>query len=253
MTKKRFGQASNVIELENVSLSYRKPNERFRSFKEFTIQKIKGNIETNVFWALRDINFVVRRGEVLGLIGHNGAGKSTLLQIVARILRPSEGKVIVRGSVAPLLGVGAGFHQELSGRENIFLNGSLLGFTQKEMEEKFDSIVQFAEIGDFIDSPVRTYSSGMRTRLGFAIATDSTPDILLIDEVLSVGDKDFREKSSERMRSYFDEGATILLVSHSLPTILELCDRVVWLHHGKIKMIGGTRKVIKAYRDNKTR
>jgi ABC-type polysaccharide/polyol phosphate transport system ATPase subunit len=185
---------------------------------------------------------------VFGLIGPNGAGKSTLLKLVARVLRPTEGRVLVKGRVSPLLALGAGFHPELTGRENVFLNGALLGFTQKEMEVKFNRIVDFAELWDFIDAPMRTYSSGMWARLGFAVATDVKPDILIVDEVLAVGDEAFQRKSKARMREFRDHGATILIVSHNMSVIESICHRVAWLDHGNINLISDPKTAIQAYR-----
>jgi ABC-type polysaccharide/polyol phosphate transport system ATPase subunit len=236
-----------VIVVDGLGVRYRLPNIRTRSFKDFAIKTVTGQIKYDRFWALKNVNLIVREGEIIGLIGHNGAGKSTLLKVVARVLKPTEGRVIVRGRVAPLLGVGAAFHTELSGRENVFLNGSLLGFSRHEMEEKFERIVDFAELWDYIDQPLRTYSSGMRARLGFAVATDSQPDILIVDEVLSVGDEAFRGKSEERMREIREQGATILLVTHSMPTIRETCHRAVWIHQGGIRMLGQTDEVVEQY------
>jgi ABC-type polysaccharide/polyol phosphate transport system ATPase subunit len=199
---------------------------------------------------LKGVDLQIYRGEVFGLIGPNGAGKSTLLKLVARVLRPTEGRVIVRGQVAPLLEFGAGFHPELTGRENVFLNGALLGFKRREMEEKFDRIVDFAELWDFIDAPMRTYSSGMWARLGFAVATDIQPDILIVDEVLAVGDEAFQRKSSARMQDFRDHGATILLVSHNMDTIEAMCHRAAWIHHGEVRAVGEAGETIRAYREN---
>ncbi len=193
------------------------------------------------------VSFTVEAGSIVGLIGPNGAGKSTLLKLVARVLRPTSGKVIVRGQVAPLLELGAGFHPELTGRENIYLNGALLGFTQREMDKKFKRIVDFSELWDFIDAPMRTYSSGMWARLGFAVATDVNPDILIIDEVLSVGDESFQRKSAQRMQEFRDQGATILLVSHNLEIVEQMCHRVFWLDHGQLVKMGDPGMVINAY------
>ena len=245
---KHLDLKEDPIVLQDVSIRFLLPGERFRTFKDFAIRMLQGKVRFRHHWALRGVSFSVGRGEVLGFIGHNGAGKSTLLRVVARILKPTEGRIIVRGNVSPLLGVGAGFHPELTGRENIFLNGAVLGFSRHEMEEKFDRIVDFAELGEFIDAPLRTYSSGMRVRLGFAVATDTQPDILLIDEVLSVGDSSFREKSAARMQGFFEQGTTILLVSHSLNTIEEMCSRVAWIHQGTLRDIGKTEDIVKAYR-----
>lgn len=237
-----------MIRLENIGVRYRIPTERIGTFKEYIIRRLQRRVSHREFWALRDVNLSVYRGEVLGLIGHNGAGKSTLLKLVARVLRPVEGRIIVRGNVAPLLEFGAGFHPELTGRENVFLNGALLGFSRQEMEEKFNRIVDFAELWDFIDSPMRTYSSGMWARLGFATATDIQPEILIVDEVLSVGDEAFQRKSAARMQQFREQGATILFVSHSMDTIASMCSRSAWIDHGELKIVGPTEEVIAAYR-----
>jgi ABC-2 type transport system ATP-binding protein/lipopolysaccharide transport system ATP-binding protein len=237
----------DVIVISDLGVRYHLPNIKTRSFKDFAIKLVTGQIQYEHFWALKGIDLTVADGEILGLIGHNGAGKSTLLKVVARVLKPTEGRIIVRGSVAPLLGVGAAFHQELTGRENIFLNGSLLGFSRREMEEKFERIVDFAELWDYIDQPLRTYSSGMHARLGFAVATDAVPDILIVDEILSVGDEAFRVKSANRMREFRERGATILLVTHSMPTVREICHRVAWIHQGGVRMEGETDEVVDQY------
>lgn len=239
----------NVIRLEGVGVRYRIASERVATFKEYMIRRFQGKIALGDFWALRQIDLNIDKGEMIGLIGPNGAGKSTLLKLIARVMRPTEGRVWVKGVVAPLLEFGAGFHPDLTGRENIFLNGALLGFTNDEMQEKFDRIVDFAELWEFIDVPVRNYSSGMAARLGFAIATDIDPDILILDEVLSVGDESFQRKSLTKMENFRHYGATIILVSHNLETILEMCQRAVWLDHGQIKMIGAADQIVTAYRD----
>lgn len=243
-------EADEVIRLENVGVRYRVASERISTFKEYMIRRFQGKVNLRDFWALEGINLSVYRGEVFGLIGPNGAGKSTLLKLVARVLRPTRGRVLVRGRVAPLLEFGAGFHPDLTGRENVFLNGALLGFTYNEMKSKFDRIVDFAEIWDFIDVPMRNYSSGMWARLGFAVATDVEPDILIVDEILSVGDEAFQRKSFGRMQKFREMGATILLVSHNMDTISTMCHRAAWLDQGKIRAIGEVETVIKAYRDN---
>jgi ABC-2 type transport system ATP-binding protein len=236
-----------VVKIENVSLRYYVPRERFSTFKEYAIRKVQGKIVNEEFWALKNVSFSVNCGEIFGLIGQNGAGKSTLLKLVAKVLRPTSGRVWVNGKVAPLLSVGAGFHKELSGRENIFLNGTLLGFTQKQMEGKFDRIVDFSELGEFIDAPIRTYSTGMVARLGFAVATDSKPDILIVDEVLSVGDEAFQRKCFERLESYQSQGATTLLVTHSSERIRRYCHRAAWIHKGELQIIGNTEEVVNKY------
>ena len=224
----------DIIRLDNVSVNYRVAQERIGTFKEYAICWLKGQIRHQNFRALDDISLDVKRGEVFGLIGKNGAGKSTLLKLVARVLRPTTGRVWVKGRVAPLLEVGAGFHPELTGRENIYLYGAMLGFTRREMDAKFERIVEFAELGDFIEAPLRTYSSGMWARLGFAVATDTQPEVLIVDEVLSVGDEAFQRKSFERIQSFREQGATILLVSHNMDAIENMCQRAVWLDHGKV-------------------
>ena len=241
-----------AILLEGIGVRYRAPSERIRSIKEYTIRWLQGRIQHKEFWALHDVNLSIPPGEAFGLIGHNGAGKSTLLKLIARVLRPTAGRVVVRGNVAPLLEFGAGFHPELTGRENVYLNGALLGYTRREMDEKFKRIVDFAELGEFIDAPMRTYSSGMWARLGFAVATDVNPDILIIDEVLQVGDESFQRKSSARMQEFRDRGATILLVSHNMTVIEEMCHRAAWLHHGRLMEVGEPGKVIQAYRQSQT-
>jgi homopolymeric O-antigen transport system ATP-binding protein len=238
----------DVICIENVSVRYRVPQERIGTFKEYMIRRIQGKVKHHSFWALKEVSFEVLSGEVFGLIGQNGAGKSTLLKLVARVLRPTEGRVVVIGRTAPLLEVGAGFHPELTGRENIYLNGSLLGFSQKAIEERFNQIVEFAELQEFINAPLRTYSSGMWARLGFAVATDVRPDILIVDEVLSVGDEAFQRKSLDRIQAFQDQGTTILLVSHNMAMIESMCSRAAWLDHGQLRAIGNVAEVIKAYR-----
>jgi ABC-type polysaccharide/polyol phosphate transport system ATPase subunit len=237
----------NIIHLEDVSVEYRVPQERIGTFKEYVIRLLEGKVKQRRFNALNEVNIKVNRGEVFGLIGPNGAGKSTLLKLVARVLRPTHGRVLVMGRVAPLLEVGAGFHPELTGRENIFLNGAMLGFSRQEMQEKYPRIVEFAELGDFIDAPLRTYSSGMSARLGFAVATDTQPDILIVDEILSVGDEAFQHKSFERIQAIKAQGATIMLVSHTMSTIETMCQRAAWLHHGKIVSIGTAKEVVDRY------
>ena len=237
-----------VIRLEKVSVRYRLPRERTLSIKEYAIRRLKGQIRFDDFWALRDVSFEVRKGETVGIIGHNGAGKSTLVKLVAQVQRPTHGRVRVRGRVAPLLALGAGFDSELTGRENVFFNGTLLGFREADVARRFDRIVDFAGIREFIDVPLRTYSTGMLARLAFAIATDVRPDVLILDEVLSVGDEHFQVKSAARLRDLRRHGDAILLVSHSLGTVRELCHRVVWLDHGQLRMIGPPDLVTEEYR-----
>lgn len=239
-----------AILVEKVSVRYRVPTERIPSFKEYIIRRLGGQIGYHQFWALKEIDLEVTRGQVLGIIGPNGAGKSTLLKVVSRVLRPTTGRVRVRGRIAPLLELGAGFDFELSGRENIFLYGAILGFTHQDITARFERIVAFAGLAEFIDLPVRTYSTGMVTRLGFAIATDVPPDILIVDEVLSVGDAEFQKRSAERLRQFKENGATILLVSHNLNTVQALCEQVAWLDHGVIRARGASAEVIRLYQPN---
>ncbi len=237
-----------VIQLTDVSVSYKVPHERIGSFKEYLIRGIQRKLEYHTFWALKGVNLEIKPGEVFGVIGANGAGKSTLLKIVARVLRPTTGRVVVRGDVAPLLELGAGFHPELTGRENIFLYGALLGFNRQQMKESFDAIIDFAELRPFIDSPLRTYSSGMTARLGFSVATAHKPAILIVDEILSVGDESFQQKSAARIGEFRDAGATILLVSHNINAMRSLCGRAAWLDHGHLRFIGLPDDVIDKYR-----
>jgi ABC-type polysaccharide/polyol phosphate transport system ATPase subunit len=237
----------DAIQLESVSVGYRVPHERIGTFKEYAIRWLQGQVRYHRFWALHDVSLNVRKGEVFGLIGQNGAGKSTLLKLVARVLRPSQGRIVVRGRVAPLLEVGAGFHPELTGRENVYLNGAMLGMTRREMDARFEKIVDFAELHDFIDAPLRTYSSGMWARLGFAVATDVEPDILIVDEILSVGDAAFQHKSTRRIDSFRERGTTILLVSHNMEMIEKMCQQAAWLDHGKLIAIGDAKSVVDRY------
>ena len=240
--------ADEVIRLEHVSVQYRAPSERFNTLKEYVIRTVQGKVRHNTFLALRDVSFSVRRNEIFGLIGNNGAGKSTLLKLIARVLRPSTGRVCVRGRVAPLLELGAGFHPELSGRENVYLNGAMLGFTRAEMDRKFQGIVEFSELGDFIEAPLRTYSSGMWARLGFSVAMDVDPDVLILDEILSVGDESFQQKCLNRIQQFQQQDATILLVSHNMALVEQMCHRVAWLDHGQLMMVGEPKPLIEAYR-----
>jgi len=236
-----------VVRLDGVSVRYTRPTEKIETLKEYAIRRVKRGVRYNQFWALRDVSVELGRGESLGVIGPNGAGKSTLLKVIAHVLRPTEGRVRVRGNVAPLLEFGAGFHPELTGRENIFLNGALLGFTRREMESKYERIVAFSELAEVIDAPLRTYSSGMIARLGFAVASDVTPDVLLLDEVLAVGDESFRRKSATRMNEFKAQGATIVLVTHSMPNVVEMCQRALWLDRGQVRALGAASEVTEAY------
>jgi ABC-type polysaccharide/polyol phosphate transport system ATPase subunit len=241
-----------AIQLQDVGVRYRVPHEPLTSIKEYAIRRLQRRLLMHDFWALSDISLEVRHGEAFGIIGPNGAGKTTLLKVIARVLHPTAGRVVTRGVVAPLLELGAGFHPELTGRENLFLNGALLGFSRRQMAAKLEAIVDFADLWEFIDAPLRTYSSGMIARLGFSIATDVEPDILLVDEVLSVGDESFRRKSEARMQQFRDRGTTIVLVSHSPGVVTHLCQRALWLDHGLQLAAGEASAVVEAYASSLT-
>jgi lipopolysaccharide transport system ATP-binding protein len=236
-----------MIEFDNVSKRFTLHHDRRNSIQERVAGLFRPRARGEVFWALRDVSFSVGQGQSLGLVGHNGAGKSTALKLMTRILEPTSGAVRMRGRVAALLELGSGFHPDLSGRENVFLNGSLLGFSRREMERKLEEIVDFAELGDFIDLEVKHYSSGMYTRLGFAVATAVDPDILITDEVLAVGDEAFQRKCMERIYRFRQVGKTIIFVSHALETVRLLCDQAVWLDHGVARAVGPAGEVIDAY------
>ena len=246
-SKQNILNAEPVIRFENVSVLYRVPRERVSGIKEYTVRWLQRRLTYEEFWALRDISFKVERGEIFGVIGRNGAGKSTMLKVMARVLHPTRGRIVMRGKVAPLLELGAGFHPELTGRENIYLNSALLGFSRRQVDSMFQSILDFAEIGDFIDSPLRTFSTGMVARLGFSVATSIRPDILLVDEVLSVGDSSFQEKCLDRMNSYQQQGTTIVIVSHSMETIKNFCSRALLIDHGHTVTLGNVNEVVQHY------
>ncbi len=249
MSDQKYTKSEIVVRMEDVSVCYRVPQERIGTFKEYAIRWLQGKVRHHTFWALQDVNLTVSKGEMLGIIGQNGAGKSTLLKLIARVLRPNKGRVWVNGRVVPLLELGAGFHPELTGRENIYLNGAMLGYTRRQMSEKCPRIIEFSELEEFIDAPLRTYSTGMGARLGFALATDERPDILIIDEILSVGDEAFQQKCVDRIKTYRDHGATILLVAHDMKRVSETCKRAIWINHGKIAACGKVQEVIDAYRE----
>ncbi len=237
-----------ALKLSDVTVRFRLPRDRVRTVKEFAINWLRGRIRFDELEALAQVSCAIHRGEAVGVIGRNGAGKSTFLKVIARVLRPTTGTVRVHGTLAPLLELGAGFDPELSGRENIFLNGAILGRSRRDMERRFARIVEFAELEAFIDAPVRTYSSGMVARLGFAVATDVEPDILLVDEVLAVGDLAFQERCLERFHGFRARGTTLVLVSHSLDLVRQLCTRVLWLDGGRLVADGPAAEVITRYR-----
>jgi ABC-type polysaccharide/polyol phosphate transport system ATPase subunit len=235
------------IVLQDVSVRYRLPKERVHSFKEFIIKSFKGHMEYEEFWALKNITFQVPPGEMLGIVGRNGAGKSTLLKLIARVMKPTRGTVRVPGKVAPMIELGGGFDHELSGRENVYLLGSILGISRREMDKKFDAISEFTELEDFMETPLRAYSSGMITRLGFAVVIAVDPEIMILDEVLAVGDTAFQEKCHAHIAKFRQAGGTILFVSHSLDQILKFCDRALWLERGEIRSWGDTPGVVRQY------
>lgn len=236
------------IQVEHVGLAYRMVKNRPGTFKEFAIQAMRRENQAQSFWAVKDMSFTVERGQVFAIIGPNGAGKSTLMKMIARVLPPSEGRVIVRGAVAPMIELGAGFNHELTARENVVLYGTLLGRDSNEMRGRVDAICEWAGLSEFVDAPVRTYSSGMLARLGFAVATDVRPDVLVVDEVLAVGDAVFQQRSKERILSMINMGASALFVSHDLGTVESIAGRAMWMDHGRCKFLGEPAEVIKAYK-----
>ena len=239
-----------MIKIDNVSMKFNLEIEKDFSLKQAFINiftKKKKKKKNDDFWALKNVSFTVDKGEVVGLIGSNGAGKSTLLKIVSGVMKPTSGKVTVQGVISPMIELGAGFDGNLTARENIYLNGAILGYSKKFLDEKFDEIVEFSELKDFLDVPVKNFSSGMTAKLAFSIATVVNPEILIVDEILSVGDLKFQEKSKKKMMEMIKGGTTVLYVSHSLQSIKELCTKVVWLEHGKVVKIGDTKKVCDAY------
>lgn len=236
-----------IIEVRDVSMRFRMANDRISSIKEYAIARLRGKLKYNEFEALKHVSFDVKRGEVMGLIGRNGAGKSTLLKVISGILKPTEGNVIVRGNVAPMLELGSGFDFDMTGRENIFLNGAILGYSKDFLKSKYDEIVAFSGIEPFIDMPLRNYSSGMVARLAFSVATVVVPEVLIVDEVLAVGDAEFQEKSHRRMMELMGGGTTVLFVSHNMEQIREMCNRVVWLDHGSVVSFDVAEAICHAY------
>ena len=237
----------NIVEIKNVSMMFNLASEKIDSIKEYFIKILKRELNFIEFWALENINLEIKKGESVALIGLNGSGKSTLLKIIAGVLKPTKGEVIVNGTIAPLIELGAGFDMDLSARENIFLNGAILGYSKKDMMEKFDEIIDFSELWDFVDVPVKNYSSGMLARLGFSIATISKPEILIVDEILSVGDFQFQKKCEERINEVIESGATVILVSHSMDQVKKICKKVLWIEKGKVKMYGDVETVGNEY------
>lgn len=236
-----------VVSVDGVTIRFNLANQKVDNLKEYFIKLVKKELLFQEFFAVKNVSFQIRRGEAWGLVGANGSGKSTLLKAISGILKPYEGSISVEGRVAPLIELGAGFDGDLTARENIFLNGCLLGHSEKYMSEHFQEIVDFSELWDFLDSPIKNYSSGMRARLGFAIATMAKPDIFIVDEVLAVGDYKFREKCKKRMDNMLADGVTLLFVSHSIEDVLQLCDHAIWLEKGQCVMSGEAQTVCKAY------
>ena len=233
--------------VDNVSMKFNLSSEKVDNIKEYIIKSIKHQISYDEFWSLRNVSFTMNKGERMGVLGLNGAGKSTLLKVISGVYKPTEGKVIRHGKVVPLLELGAGFDQQYTGKENIFLYGTVLGYTKGYLEEKYDEIVEFSELGKFIDVPIKNYSSGMKSKLGFSIATIANPDILILDEVLSVGDAKFRKKSEAKIMQLMEGGTTVLFVSHSLAQVRRICDRAMILDHGTLKAIGGIDEISNQY------
>ncbi len=237
------------IQIRDAGVSYRLYREKVTTLKEAVVQRFRHLRSAEMFWALRHVSLEIAPGDAIALVGHNGSGKSTLLKTIAGVLQPSEGEVRVQGRISPMIELGAGFDPELTGRDNVYLNGALLGFSRKQMESKFDRIVAFAELGDFIDMPIKNYSSGMYARLGFAIAQDVEPEILIIDEVLAVGDERFQEKCKARIQDFRSAGVTFCFVSHSPTAAKELCPRAAVLHHGRLEFDGPTEQAWERYRE----
>lgn len=239
--------ADKMIEVNNVSMQFRLAGDKILSLKEFVTATLSRKITYREFWALQDVSFDVHKGEVLGIIGRNGSGKSTLLKVISGILKPTKGSLAIYGNVVPMLELGSGFDMDLTGRENIFLNGAILGYTKGFLQSEYENILKFSELGTFIDVPIRNYSSGMLMRLAFSIATMVNPQILIVDEILSVGDEAFQQKSRDRMIQLMSGGTTVLFVSHNLNQVRQLCDRVLWLDQGRMRMIGTSQEVCDRY------
>ena len=240
----------NIIEAKNVSMNFKMTKEKIFSLKEYFIKFLKRELIFEEFCALTDVSFSVKKGEILGIIGYNGAGKSTMLKVISGIMKPTIGTIKVEGVISPLIELGSGFDMELTARENIFLNGYILGYSKKFIKEHFDKIVEFSELEEFLDVPVKNFSSGMVARLGFAIATIVEPEILIVDEILSVGDFKFQEKSEKKIKEMLLSGTTVILVSHALNQIEEICTKVLWLEHGRVKGYGNTKEICDAYKNS---
>lgn len=238
---------SVAIKVNDVSMMFNLSSEKVDSIKEYVIKALKRELHFQEFWALKNVSFELEKGDSLGIIGLNGSGKSTLLKIVSGVLKPTKGSVETLGSIAPLIELGAGFDMDLSARENIYLNGAILGYDREYMNKRFDEIIRFAELENFVDTAIKNFSSGMVARLGFAIATMNVPDILIIDEILSVGDFKFQEKSFARMQEMMNSGATVVFVSHSIEQVKQVCSKALWLERGDVKMFGNAQEVCDSY------
>ena len=239
----------NAVEVRNVEMHFNMSKEKLESLKEYFLRFVTKKLMFEDFVAVNDVSFEIKKGDVFGIVGLNGSGKSTMLKLISGILAPSKGTVETQGTIAPLIELGAGFDMDLTARENIYLNGSVLGYSKKFMDEKFNEIVDFAEMHDFLDTPMKNYSSGMVARIGFAIATITRPDILIVDEILAVGDFRFQEKCEKRINSMINDDTTVIIVSHSIDQIERLCKHCLWLEKGKLKMIGETEEVCNAYKN----
>ena len=236
-----------MISVKDVSLKFKIDSNRANSLKEFFVRWLKKDLHSQEFWALQNISFDVKKGDVIGIIGRNGAGKSTLLKVISGIMKPTTGSVEVNGNIVPMLELGSGFDFEMTGKENIYLNGAILGYTKEFIDEKYNEILEFSELGEFIQAPLRTYSSGMIMRLAFSIACIVKPEILIVDEILAVGDANFQEKSRKRMLELMSGGTTVFFVSHDIAQINKMCNKVVWLERGKMQSVGKTEEIIAAY------
>lgn len=239
---------ANAVEVKNVTMEFNMSKEKVDSIKEYFIKLVKRELHFEQFLALKDVSVTIEQGDVFGIVGLNGSGKSTLLKVISGILKPTKGTVKTVGTISPMIELGAGFDMDLTARENIFLNGSVLGYSKQMMEEKFDDILEFSELQPFVDVAVKNYSSGMVARLAFAIATITKPDILIVDEILAVGDFLFQQKCEKRIREMMDRGTTVIIVSHTIEQIERLCKHVLWLEHGNMKMLGDTKTVCDAYK-----
>lgn len=240
--------SEKMIDVDSVSMRFNLSSEKIDSMKEYILKRLQGKISYSDFWALKDVSFTMHKGETIALIGLNGCGKSTLLKTIAGVLKPTKGHVTVYGNIAPMIELGAGFDYDLTAEENVYLNGAILGYSHKEMEEHYEDIVEFSELRDFMQVPIKNFSSGMLARLAFAIATISTPDLLICDEVLSVGDFRFQEKCERRIQKMMENGTSLLFVSHSIEQVQKLCERAIWIEHGHVVQDGPSESVCSDYK-----